>query len=87
MPAVLSKLLDKWLERNELEDAEWTKALSLLESALADRPDCRIALEMLSVAVRYQQSRDRSVLLELPLEQRTLLLEKMGVDTESAPSA
>jgi tetratricopeptide (TPR) repeat protein len=87
MPAVLSKLLDKWLERNELEDAEWSKALSLLESGLADRPDCRIALEMLSVAVRYQQSRDKSVLLELPLEQRTLLLEKMGVDVDAAPSA
>jgi tetratricopeptide (TPR) repeat protein len=87
MPTVLSELLDRWLERNELEDSEWAKALSLLESALADRADCRIALEMLSVAVRYQQSRDKSVLLELPLEQRTLLLEKMGVDVDSAPSA
>jgi len=87
MPAVMSELLDRWLERHELEDAEWMKALSILKSAFADRPDCRIALEMLSVAVRYQQSRDKSVLLELPLEQRTLLLEKMGVDVESAPSS
>ncbi|MFY0526761.1 tetratricopeptide repeat protein [Archangium gephyra] len=87
MPAVLSELLDECLEEDLLADDAWTKALPLLEEALADRPECRIPLGMLSVAARYQQSGDRSVLLELPLEQRSLLLEKLGAEDEATPSA
>jgi len=80
MSAVLSNLLDGLIETEQLSVEEWTKALPLLEGSLSSIPECRIALEMLSVAVRYQQSGDQSILLELPLEQRTLLLEKMGTE-------
>ncbi|WP_052517492.1 AAA family ATPase [Archangium violaceum] len=87
MPAILSELLDHCLEEDLLADDAWTKAIPPLQEALADRPDCRIPLDMLSVAARYRQSGDRSVLLELPLEQRSLLLEKLGTKDESPPSA
>jgi len=83
---VLSKLLDAWLEEEHLSEDEWTKALPMLQGTFGDVPECRIPLGLLSVAVRYQQSGDKSVLLELPLEQRNLLLEKMEVDVESGPS-
>lgn len=87
MPAILSELLDECLEEDLLAEDAWTKAIPILQEALADKPECRIPLDMLSVAARYRQSGDRSVLLELPLEQRSLLLEKLGAEDESTPSA
>ncbi len=66
----------RWaMVRTRLENREWLVALPLLRSALADLPECALPLAMLSVGIRHVQNNDRNALLELPLEQRTLLLE------------
>jgi len=65
---------------------DWPLAMPILQEALKDLPQCRIPLSLLSVAIRYEQQGDKNALLELPLEQRTLLtdlLDKQQADEHS----
>ena len=55
--------------------AGWADALQKLSSQL---PALGALLQLFSVGVRYAETRDASVLLELPLEQRRLLLDETG---------
>jgi tetratricopeptide (TPR) repeat protein len=52
---------------------EWPIALPMLQDALGDMEECKLPLQVLSVAVRYAASGDETVLLELPRELRSLL--------------
>jgi tetratricopeptide (TPR) repeat protein len=73
LSVALTHLLKHLLRTGDLAAEEWSSALPLLEEAWGSILECRIPLEMLSVAVRYAQTQDASILLSLPLEQRTLL--------------
>ena len=72
----LTRMLSEGLHKINFADDEWHVAIRLIEAAVAGKADCEIPLRMLSTAIRYLSSRDESVLLELPLEERTLLLER-----------
>lgn len=72
---VLTSFAKKLTATNDIASAEWASALPILQSALANIPECQMALEMLSVMHRYKKTGDKSVLLELPLEQRMLISE------------
>jgi tetratricopeptide (TPR) repeat protein len=65
---------------------QWPEGLSVLRSTLDDLAECRVALEMLSVGTRYCRERDEAILLDLPLEQRTLLRQRLGLDGTPASS-
>lgn len=52
----------------------WDRALSMLKESLSDFESCSVALDFLGVAVEYSSSHDEEVLLQLPVEQRELLL-------------
>jgi tetratricopeptide (TPR) repeat protein len=85
LPAVLSSLLEAQLAAGKFDVEGWSSAIPTLEQALSDLPECSIPFQMLSVAVRYRRSGDRGVLLELPLEQRALLMNGMqAVDTSDS---
>jgi hypothetical protein len=60
-------------EVSGFSNAEWPVALPALEDALGEAEEFALVLEMLSVAVRYASSGDETVLLELPLELRSLI--------------
>jgi tetratricopeptide (TPR) repeat protein len=79
----LTALLRKVLRTGNLGTDEWVKAAALLKTTLSDLSACRVPLEMLSVAARYALSGAESVLLELPLEQRTLLLDAIAPRSSS----
>ena len=66
--------------------ADWEEALESLASSLADLPDCRIPVEMLQVAVRYNKTGDERHLLSLPLEQRQLLEDVLHHPRASTPT-
>lgn len=83
LAAALTRLLQHMLEIKGLTGEEWGPALGLLQDAWGSLQACRIPLEILSVAVRYTQTRDTAVLLSLPLEQRALLDDFFG---ESIPT-
>jgi tetratricopeptide (TPR) repeat protein len=61
----------------------WSELISKLFSA---DPRFEILTKLFDVMVRYKESQDEKVLLELPLEQRRLL-EPAGPDAEKAPAA
>ena len=52
----------------------WGRAFPMLKESLAGFESCNLALDFLSVAVNYSSSRDEEALLQLPIEQRELLL-------------
>lgn len=81
MADVLAELLRQLLTDPELEAAPWSGALSRIAAAVAEIPQCRTPLEMLSAGIRFRKSGDRVVLLELPLEQRAIVEEALGLDT------
>ena len=72
----LTQMLSEGLHKINFADDEWHVAIRLIDAAVAGKADCEIPLRMLSAAIRYLSSHDESVLLELPLEERTLLLER-----------
>ncbi len=55
--------------------AGWADALQKLSSQL---PALGALLQLFSAGVRYAETRDEGVLLELPLEQRRLLLDEVS---------
>ncbi|HRI72636.1 MAG TPA: hypothetical protein PK156_50715, partial [Polyangium sp.] len=69
----LTSFVKELAQTEDIASAEWASALPILETALANIPECKMALEMLSVMHRYKKTGDKSVLLELPLEQRMLI--------------
>jgi tetratricopeptide (TPR) repeat protein len=75
---VLSVFVRAGLKGKHFLGGEWPLALPGLQEALEDLPQCRIPLQVLSVAIRYEQRGDKAILLELPLEQRTLLMDLQG---------
>lgn len=62
---------------NEFEGShdEWNVCLKRLADSLSDLPDTQIPLQMLNAEVRFAKTGDITHLLELPLEQRQLLLD------------
>ena len=66
---------------SESSPVTWASAIQALETGLGDLASCAMPIRLLSVATRYARTKDTRVLLELPLEERTLLTE-----AESLPS-
>lgn len=62
-----------------VSDAAARSWLEAWKSAAATREGLQIPLRLLDAAVRYRESGDRRVLLELPAEQRALVAEVLGV--------
>lgn len=73
LASALINLSKELAQTTDIASAEWASALPLLQTALANIPECQMPLEMLSVMHRYKKTGDKSVLLELPLEQRMLI--------------
>ena len=48
-----------------------------------DRQEFALPLRLLNAAVRYRESHDRRVLLELPIEERRLLEPLLGIEEPS----
>jgi hypothetical protein len=48
-----------------------------------DRNEFQIPLRLLDVAVRYRETQDQRVLLELPIEERTLLEQLLEIERPS----
>ena len=74
LAAGLVALLRHFAKHRELVSSEWIPATETLSTTLSDLPECQFPIQMLSVLARYEQSKDETLLLELPLEQRALLL-------------
>lgn len=74
LAAGLVALLRHLAKHRELVSSDWIQATETLATALSDLPECQLPIQMLSVLARYEQSKDETLLLELPLEQRALLL-------------
>lgn len=85
MGEVMSLFVKAGLRTKQFAGEEWPLAIPILQDALQDLPQCRIPLHLLSVAIRYENSGDESVLLELPLEQRTLLMDLLARRQEVGP--
>jgi tetratricopeptide (TPR) repeat protein/DNA-binding transcriptional ArsR family regulator len=75
LPAALMQLVQTLPGKPLLVAQGWDDAVQVLSTALADLPDCALPLKMLAAAARYSRTRDVADLLDLPLEQRTLLLD------------
>jgi tetratricopeptide (TPR) repeat protein len=55
--------------------------LEVWRELVGDRPEFQISLRLLNAAVRYRETKgDRRVLLELPIEERNLLKQLLGLD-------
>jgi hypothetical protein len=48
-----------------------------------ERDEFQIPLRLLDATVRYRETQDRRVLLELPVEERTLLESLLGIEKPS----
>jgi hypothetical protein len=77
---VFTAFVSAALGRHDAGSGQWAEALPMFESAVADLADCRVPMEMLSAGTRYRREGDETILLSLPLEQRTLLREALGLD-------
>ena len=75
LPAALMRLVQTLPGKPLLQAEGWDDAVRVLSAALGDLPDCALPLKMLAGAARYSRTRDVADLLDLPLEQRTLLLD------------
>lgn len=71
----LSQLLNALLSSPITDATAWEDALPILTRALADLPECELPLKMLGAAVRYSRTFDVADLIDLPLEQRALLID------------
>jgi tetratricopeptide (TPR) repeat protein len=80
---VFTGFVSKALGRPDVGSAQWAEALPMFASAVDGSADCRLPLEMLSVGTRYRREGDETILLTLPLEQRALLREALGLDKAS----
>jgi hypothetical protein len=80
---VFTGFVSEALGRPDAGSAQWAEALPIFESAVNNSADCRLPLEMLSTGTRYRREGDETVLLTLPLEQRALLREALGLDKAS----
>jgi tetratricopeptide (TPR) repeat protein len=80
--ACIAGMLETLIQSSSLASPEWQSALAAFESISAQIADCEVAVAMLSVAIRFTQTSDQNVLLELPIEQRALLSEWLSVENE-----
>jgi tetratricopeptide (TPR) repeat protein/energy-coupling factor transporter ATP-binding protein EcfA2 len=80
---VFTGFVSKALGRPDVGSAQWAEALPMFASAVDGSADCSLPLEMLSVGTRYRREGDETILLTLPLEQRALLREALGLDKAS----
>lgn len=55
----------------------WAEALRTVDDVFHKAPKTRMAIRMLSAAVQFVETREIGPLLELPLEQRSLLMEEI----------
>ncbi|KAF3887580.1 MULTISPECIES: hypothetical protein [Nostocales] len=59
--------------------------LEVWREVVGSRPEFQISLRLLNAAVRYRETKgDRRVLLELPIEERKLLQEVLGIEESSS---
>jgi hypothetical protein len=77
---VFTGFVSEALGRPDAGSAQWADALPVFESAVSNSADCRLPLEMMSTGTRYRREGDETVLLTLPLEQRMLLRDALGLD-------
>jgi len=80
---VFTGFVSEALGRPDAGSAQWAEAMPMFEAAVVNSVDCRLPLEMLSTGSRYRREGDETVLLTLPLEQRMLLREALGLDKAS----
>jgi hypothetical protein len=80
---VFTGFVSKALGLPDAGSAQWAEAMPMFGSAVVDSGDCRLPLEMLSTGTRYRREGDETILLTLPLEQRALLREALGLDKAS----
>ena len=80
---VFTGFVSEALGRPDAGSAQWAEAMPMFEAAVVDSADCRLPLEMLSTGTRYRREGDETVLLTLPLEQRALLRDALGLDKAS----
>jgi DNA-binding MarR family transcriptional regulator len=71
----LMRLLRELTSRALMQGKPWDEAIRALSPALGDLPECELPLKMLGAAARYSRTHDVTDLLDLPLEQRALLLD------------
>jgi tetratricopeptide (TPR) repeat protein len=69
-----------------VSDAAARMWLDLWRQAAGDRAEMRLPLRLLDVAVRYRQAHDPRVLLDLPVEERSLLQPLLGVEPGAGSS-
>ncbi|MUG96638.1 hypothetical protein F7734_31590 [Scytonema sp. UIC 10036] len=59
--------------------------LEVWREVVENRPEFQVSLSLLNTAVRYRETKgDRRTLLELPIEERKLLQEVLGIKESSA---
>lgn len=85
VPAALMRLLQTLPGDPLLQADGWEDAVRVLSAALDDLPDCALPLKMLAGAARYSRTRNVAELIDLPLEQRTLLLDTFTEPVKAAP--
>ena len=62
---------------NVRNTTQWSEALRTIDDVFHKAPKTRMAVRMLATAVRFLETHQIGDLLELPLEQRNLLLEEL----------
>jgi DNA-binding MarR family transcriptional regulator len=89
----LTRFLHTSIVDGLLHRQPWEEAVAGVSRALHGLSECELPLQMLAAAARYSQTHDVTDLLDLPLEQRTLLLdafaERPGVSSSdlTAPAS
>jgi|HubBroStandDraft_6_1064221.scaffolds.fasta_scaffold80351_2 DNA-binding MarR family transcriptional regulator len=84
----LTRLLHMLIAGGLLQRQPWEEAVAALSRALRGLPACELPLHMLAAAARYSRTRDVTDLLDLSLEQRSLLLDAFAEQTRApAPVA
>jgi hypothetical protein len=70
-----------------MQGEPWEAAVRAIASALHDLPECELPLKMLGAAARYSHTHDVADLLDLPIEQRSLLLDAFAEHARVASPA
>ncbi|WP_437335019.1 tetratricopeptide repeat protein [Sorangium sp. So ce394] len=83
----LMRLVNQFSGQANLRAEAWDEALPILTSALRDLPECELPLKMLGAAARYSRTLNVADLLDLPLEQRSLLLDTFAQQPRTYVSA
>ena len=68
------------LRSETLKTDAWKAWLKCWEEAAGDRDEFQLPLRLLDAAIRYRETEDQRVLLGLPVEERRILEEVLGLE-------